>query len=223
MPTRRQTATAAWQAKPKPDLSQRANKPRSAEHPSSSKTYSYICKHAHLYRLGKSLPNHIIWPYICWHSGSPSHSQGILRFRRPRSLSNMLRIILHYGTNQRGPTIKVPLAVANHWPIMHINSRAGWKQSGLQEHRRLVRLEASYQSQFLVWPRRRRSQSNNQTSTLIFCYNHYLKKMNIMKRSLSWSHWPGFHWNGSTPIKSELCGFPSTCLQVRKIFPIIHS
>ena len=87
---------------------------------------------------------------------------------------------------------------------MHINSRAGWKQSGLQEHRRLVRLEASYQSQFLVWSRRRRSQSNNQTSTLIFCYNHYLKKMNIMKRSLSWSHWPGSHWNGSTPIKSEL-------------------
>ena len=40
MPTRRQTATAAsWQAKPKPDLSQRANKPRSAEHPSSSKTF----------------------------------------------------------------------------------------------------------------------------------------------------------------------------------------
>ena len=38
-----------------------------------------------------------------------------------------------------------------------------------------------------------------------------------MKRSLSWSHWPGSHWNGSTPIKSELCGFPSTCLQVRKI------
>ena len=155
--------------------------------------------------------------HVCWHLGSPSHSQGILRFRRPGTLSNILRITLHYGTNQRGPTIKVPLAVANYWPIMHINSRAGWKQSGLQEHRRLVRLEASYQSQFLVWPRRRRSQSNNQTSTLIFCYNHYLKKMNIMKRSLSWSHWPGSHWNGSTPIKSELCGFPSTCLQVRKI------
>ena len=59
MPTRRQTATAAWQAKPKPDLSQRANKPRSAEHPSSSNTFSYICKHAHLHRLGKSLPIHI--------------------------------------------------------------------------------------------------------------------------------------------------------------------
>ena len=110
----------------------------------------------------------ISYDHICWHSGSPTHSQGILRFRRPGTLSYMLRITLHYGTNQRGPTIKVALTVANHWPIMHINSGAGWNQSGLQEHRRLVRLEASYQSQFLVWPRRRRSQSNNQTSTLIF-------------------------------------------------------
>ena len=54
----------------------------------------------------------ISYDYIFWHSGSPTHSQGILRLRRPRSLSNKLRITLHYGTNQRGPTIKVPLAVA---------------------------------------------------------------------------------------------------------------
>ena len=37
----------------------------------------------------------ISYDYIFWHSGSPTHSQGILRFRRSGSLSYMLRVTLH--------------------------------------------------------------------------------------------------------------------------------
>ena len=66
----------------------------------------------------------ISYHHICWHSGSPTHSQGILRLRRPRSLSNMLRITLqclHYvyimkpikGDPQSRPHWQWP-SLANH-------------------------------------------------------------------------------------------------------------
>ena len=45
----------------------------------AQKLFSYICKHAHLYRLGKSLPNHIKWPYM-------------LTFGIPNSLSGNFKI-----------------------------------------------------------------------------------------------------------------------------------
>ena len=45
----------------------------------AQKLFSYICKHAHLHRLGKSLPNHIKWPYM-------------LTFGIPNSLSGNFKI-----------------------------------------------------------------------------------------------------------------------------------